>query len=317
MILRRNLKWSLILFYTWKGVLYYLVLAVLVYWIHHQGVHLAIPFYTITAFGTALAIFLGFKNNSAYDRWWEARRLWGSLVNYSRAWTRQVITFLNDPDATSPDEIVAFKEKLLHRHIAYVNALRVFLRRKYKYNETGQEELFQAENEYQDAESFLQPSEYAIFSKKNNPPNFLLELQAEDIRYAFSQGWLSDYRLVKLEETLVEFNNVQGACERIKNTPLPRHYSFFSRVFVVLHATMLPFAFVDEMGLIMIPISVLISFIFHSLDLVGERTEDPFENRLEDVPLTSLCRTIETNVKEQWGDENLPSVAKNIGGIIF
>lgn len=297
--------------------MYYLVLAIMVYWIHHQGINLAIPFYAITAFGTALAIFLGFKNNSAYDRWWEARRLWGTLVNYSRAWTRQVITFLNDPDATSPEEIIAFKEKLLHRHIAYVNALRVFLRRKYKYNETGQEELFQVENEYHDAEPFLQPSEYIIFSKKNNPPNFLLELQAEDLRYAFSQGWLSDYRLVKLEETLVEFNNVQGGCERIKNTPLPRHYSFFSRVFVVLHATMLPFAFVDEMGMIMIPISVLISFIFHSLDLIGERSEDPFENRLEDVPLTSLCRTIETNVKEQWGDENLPPAPKNNGGIIF
>jgi putative membrane protein len=317
MIVRRNLKWSLILFYSWKGILYYLVLAIVVYVVHHNVIRLAIPFYTITAFGTALAIFLGFKNNSAYDRWWEARKLWGSLVNYSRAWTRQIITFINDPDSEHPEEVVAFQKKLIYRHIAYVNALRVFLRRKFGYNETGQDELFEVANEYHDTEPFLQPEEYAVFSKKNNPPNYLLEVQAEDLRYAFSQGWLSDYRIVKLEETLVEFNNVQGGCERIKNTPLLRHYSFYSRMFVIMHATMLPFAFVDEMGIVMIPISVFISFIFHSLDLVGERTEDPFENRLEDVPLTSLCRTIEANMKEQWGEPHLPAGMQSIGGIAF
>lgn len=95
MIVRRNLKWNHILFYTWKSLLYYLILSSLIFLLYQKLklLYLSVSSYTITAFSTILAIFLGFKNTSADDRWWEVRKIWGLMVNYSRAWTRQVINF--------------------------------------------------------------------------------------------------------------------------------------------------------------------------------------------------------------------------------
>ena len=319
MLVGRNLSWRIILHYTWKSLLYYLLLAIVVYLVHdhYEVAYLSMPFNTVTALSTALAIFLGFKNNNAYDRWWEGRKIWGLLVNYSRAWTRQVITMIISDEEEDAAAVKELQRRLVYRHIAFVHALRVFLRKKHAYNETDQEEIYEEANEYTNTRAFLIPDEYKAFSHKNNPPNFLLELQGEDLQQTFRRGWISDYRFVKLEETLVEFNNIQGASERIKNTPFPRQYSFFSRVFVFIHATLLPFAFVHEMGLATIPVSVIISFVFLALDLVGERTEDPFENRFEDVPLTALSLTIETNLKEQWGDKDFPKRQKAQGGIVL
>ena len=319
MIVRRNLKWIIIAHYTWEQMLYYTILSVVVFLVHDQFelISLHLPFSTITVLSTALAIFLGFKSNNAYDRWWEARKIWGLLVNYSRAWARQAITMIIPDDPIHAAEVEEMKFRMINRQIAFVHALRVFLRKKHRYNETGQTEVLEEGNEYSDIKVFLEPKEYEIFWKKNNPPNYLLGRQGEDMQKAFKLGWLSDYRFVKLEETLVEFNNIQGRSERIKNTPFPRQYSFFSRVFVFIHATLLPFVFVEIMGWAMIPLSIIISFVFLCLDLVGERNEDPFENRLEDVPLTALSLTIETNLKEQWGSDNFPSPKDTQKGVVF
>ncbi|QMU28185.1 bestrophin family protein [Adhaeribacter radiodurans] len=319
MLIRRNLKFSVIFYYTWKSMLYYLLLAVAVYLLHDYFAiwKLHIPFTAISALSTALAIFLGFKTSNAYERWWEARQIWGSLVNYSRAWARQVITMIIPEGQAQAAAVKDLQYRMVYRHMAFVHALRVFLRKKHTYNEQGQEEIYEEPNEYSDTAAFLIPAEYHLFTRKHNPPNYLLELQGEDLRRAYDQGWLTDFRFVKLEETLVEFNNVQGRSERIKNTPFPRQYSFFSRVFVFIHASLLPFVFVEELGWASIPISITISFVFLCLDLIGERSEDPFENRLEDVPLTALSLTIETNLKEQWGDPDFPAKKHAPGGIVL
>ncbi len=122
MLIQRNLKWSVILQYTWKSLLYYLILSVTVYLLHdHFTVfHLHLPFSTITAMSTALAIFLGFKNNNAYDRWWEARIVWGLLVNYSRAWTREIITMIISSYEEEAAEVRTLQHRLVYRHIAFV-----------------------------------------------------------------------------------------------------------------------------------------------------------------------------------------------------
>ncbi|WP_240773392.1 bestrophin family protein [Pontibacter sp. SGAir0037] len=309
----------MILHYTWRGLLYYISLSIVVYFLHgyYEVWHLHLPFNTITALSTALAIFLGFKNSNAYERWWEARQIWGLLVNYSRAWTRQVITMIMPSDKADAEEVRQLQQRMVYRHIAFVHALRVFLRNRHDYNQTSQEELIEETNDYNDTIAFLTPSEFNVFCHKKNPPNYLLELQGEDLRRAYQKGYISDFRFVKLEETLVEFNNIQGRSERIKNTPFPRHYSFFSRVFVFIHASILPFVFVEELGWATIPVSVIISFVFLCLDLVGERIEDPFENRLEDVPLTALSLGIETVTKEQWGDKNFPEKKPPVDGVMM
>ncbi|WP_194776818.1 bestrophin family protein [Pararhodonellum marinum] len=320
MIVRRNLQPRMILHYTWRQLTYYLVLSTSIVILHdiYEVVIFNIPSYTIAALGTALAIFLGFKNDHAYDRWWEARKIWGLMVNYSRAWARQATTLVMSEDGVEHEEIKAFQKTLVYRHIAFVNALRVFLRKKNAYNK-DQSELFEDENTYADTKSFLSEEEYNDFCNQDNPPNYLLQRQGEELKHAFQRGWISDYRFIKMEETLVDFNDIQGMSERIKNTPLPRQYTFFSRVFVLIHCTLLPMVFVSELGWKTIPIALAVSFVFLALDLIGERTEDPFENRLEDTPMTSLSLTIETNLKEQLKEShtNFPQKYQPEDGIVF
>ena len=318
MIVRKNLDPKVILFYSWKQLLYYFVLAVVVYVVHTYVymINIGVPTYVITVLSTALAIFLGFNNNQAYDRWWEARKIWGLLVNYSRAWTRQVITFLKATDESEKKEVRELQQRMIYRHSAFVHALRVFLRARHDYNRITNEYL-ESENQYSDTRDLLVPNEFKVFCQKDNPPNYLIQLQGDDLKRAADRGWLSDFRFMQLDQTLVEFNNIQGRSERIKNTPMPRPYTYFSRVFVFIHATLLPFAFVEDLGWAMIPVSLVISFVFQALDAIGHRTEDPFENRIDDTPMTSLSVTIERNIKEQWGERGLPEKPEVREGIVF
>ena len=318
MLVKRNLNPRVILFYSWQSLLYYLLLAVAVYLVDRYvfTIELHVPFYTVTALSTALAIFLGFNNNQAYDRWWEARKIWGLLVNYSRAWTRQVITFLEPTGEHDRAEVRALQKRMVFRHAAFVHALRVFLRKRHDYNAIGREYM-EAENDYYDTRDMLISREFRVFCRKDNPPNYLIQLQGEDLRRAADRGWLTDFRFMQLDQTLVEFNNIQGRSERIKNTPMPRPYTYFARIFVFIHATLLPLAFVEDLGWAMIPFTLIISFVFRTLDVVGRRTEDPFENRIDDTPMTSLSVTIERNIKEQWGERDLPEKPPVLEGVVF
>ncbi|GLB50171.1 bestrophin family protein [Neptunitalea lumnitzerae] len=320
MIVTKNLKWSHIFHYTWQRMAYFLILSIIVYILHVKFgfKRLSIPFNAVATLSTALAIYLGFKNNNAYDRWWEARKIWGLIVNYSRAWAREVITFILPSADNQIEEVKDIQQRLLYRHIAFVHALRVFIRVKHAYNENATKEIIDEPNRYEDIKDFISAEEYKEFLTKKNPPNFLIKKQSEDLKLAFKKGYISDYRYVKLSDTLTQFNNHQGMSERIKNTPLPRPYSFFSRVFVFIHGTLLPFAFIEDLGVLNIPLSVLINFVFLALDFIGERTEDPFENRLEDTPLTSISVTIEENIKEMIGDyDNFPRKPKPKEGVII
>jgi len=318
MIISRNLKWRHIIYYTRLKLLYFVALSVSVYVLHEifDITQLSIPFNAVATLSTALAIYLGFKNNNAYERWWEARKIWGLIVNYSRAWAREVLTMIL-PNGEKNGERESLQARLLYRHIAFVNALRVFLRQKYEYNDTNIKEIVEVKNGYGEVKKFLSDAEFYEMLTKKNPPNYLMKLQGDDLRTAFENGWLTDFRFVKLSETLTEFNNHQGMSERIKNTPLPRPYSFFSRVFVTIHGTLIPFAFIEELGWVNIPLSIVINFVFLALDYVGERTEDPFENRMDDVSLSSISLTIEENVKEMYGDINMPVRPKSEMGVVM
>lgn len=318
MIISRNLKWRHVIYYTRFKLLYFVALSVSVFVLHEifDIRELSIPFNAVATLSTALAIYLGFKNNNAYERWWEARKIWGLIVNYSRAWAREVLTMIL-PNGEKNDERESLQARLLYRHIAFVNALRVFLRQKYDYNDTNIKEIVEAKNGYGEVKKFLDDAEFYEMLTKKNPPNHLLKLQGDDLKTAFENGWLTDFRFVKLSETLTEFNNHQGMSERIKNTPLPRPYSFFSRVFVTIHGTLIPFAFIEELGWVNIPLSIVINFVFLALDYVGERTEDPFENRMDDAPLSSISLTIEENVKEMYGDINMPVRPKSEMGVVM
>ena len=320
MIVRRNLKWSHILYYNWKSLGYFFSLSVAIYILHVEFGYekLSIPFNAVATLSTALAIYLGFKNNNAYDRWWEGRKIWGLLVNYSRAWAREVLTMIIPTEAEDTPEALVIQKRLIFRHIAFVHALRVFLRKSRKYNDNGVREILEERNGYEDIMAFVSEEEYHLTMTKKNPPNYLIKLQGDDLKSAYDKGYITDYRYVRLSETLSEFNNHQGMGERIKNTPLPRPYSFFSRIFVFIHGTLIPFAFIEDLGWLNIPLSLIINFVFLALDFVGERTEDPFENRMDDVPLTSISLTIEENLKEMYGGEvEYPTRRQSEHGVVF
>ena len=319
MFVRRNIPWSWTLYYAWPSMLYFLVLAVVVYVLRRavDRADLEIPFQPVTIMGTALAIFLGFKNNEAYRRWWEARKIWGLAVNYSRAWARQVLTLPAAP-ADEQVELRDLQRRLVYRHLAFINALRVYLRTTESFpQEITDDEPGDGRNSYGACRSYLDKEEYHRLWQCDNPPNVLLQSQGVDLHEARRRGWVSDYVLVHLDQTLVELNHVQGRSERIKKTPLPRPYSYFTRVIVHVQGTLLPFAFVASLGWVMIPLSVVVSFVFLALDLIGSRTEDPFENRADDVPLTALTRTIERNVEEVLDERDLPAAEQPEQGVLY
>lgn len=319
MIISRTLRLSHIVVYAWRTMLYFTVVSCTVYVLHTRFgiIAMTIPFNAVATMSTALGIYLGFRSNHAYDRWWEARQIWGLLVNYSRAFGRQVLTLATSDDPAEQDELRHWQRRVIYRHIAFVHALRVFLRRKHEYNDDGVDEPIEVHNSYEDLRSFLSPEELDEVTSKRNPPSFLNQLQGEELMAAYKRGWLSDFRQLRIEQSLVEFNNHQGRAERIKNTPLPRPYSFYSRAFVLIHGTLVPFAFIEELTWLNIPLSIIINFVFFALDQVGEKMEDPFENRMFDVPLSALSVGIEENLKELLRERELPVKPRSIEGVVF
>lgn len=309
MIVRRNLKLSIILRITWKRVAYFIFIALLATYLYEERGYdkVAIPFSAVAALGTALAIFLAFRNNSSYDRWWEARKLWGALVNYSRTWARQITTFAIQPadGSMSLEQVRDFHREMVHRHIAYNAALKLHLRK--------QPELLEDEI----AHLFDERSEFEKHRDSTNAPASIAQRQAERLRDAYEAGMIDDFRHMRLDDTLTEFLNIQGGCERIKNTPFPRQYDYFPKIFVILFTTVIPFGMVEMLDYRTILLSLPISFIFFALENIGRLNEDPFENRIQDTPMSALCNTIERNLREQLGETELPEKMLPVDGFLF
>ncbi len=301
MIIRRNLKLSIILRNIWRPVVVTTALAGLaVYKFANWGQTLLhVPLGAVAMLSGALAIFLAFRNASSYDRWWEARKLWGSLVNLSRTFAREVLTFV----APEQQDAQPLRRSLVLRAAAFAHALRFHLRK--------QPELMV------ELSGLLPDAELAAVRVSKNAPNQLLLNQGRALAAAYAQGLLNDFRHIQLEQTLKELTDVLGACERIKNTPLPRQYDYFPRIFLWFYMAVLPFGMVHDLGVFTPLMSVPISIIFVVLEGVGRLNEDPFENRITDTPMSALSRTIEINLKEMLGDQELPPPVEAVDGFLF
>ena len=301
MIIRRNLKPSIILRNIWRPVLVTTALAgVAVYKFANWGQTLLhVPLGAVAMLSGALAIFLAFRNASSYDRWWEARKLWGSLVNLSRTFAREVLTFV----APDQQDAQPLRRSLVLRAAAFAHALRFHLRK--------QPELMV------ELSGLLPDAELAAVRASKNAPNQLLLNQGRALAAAYAQGLLNDFRHIQLEQTLRDLTDVLGACERIKNTPLPRQYDYFPRIFLWFYMAVLPFGMVHDLGVFTPLMSVPISIIFVVLEGVGRLNEDPFENRITDTPMSALSRTIEINLKEMLGDQELPPPVEAVDGFLF
>lgn len=286
-------------------------LSVAVYWLYYNQ-HLekvSLPFSIAAILGSALAIFLAFRNNNAYGRWWEARTLWGGVVNNSRIFARQVIANADSAVASgksSAAQVAAYKQEMIYRQIAFAHALRLHLRGQKSFGEFAH---------------LLGKAEHEATAEKQNVPNALLLTQGKRIKEGMQAEILGAFDNISLEPTLAGFNNFQGACERIKNTPLLRQYHFFTKLFLFVFMAVLPFSLISDfvkMGApaLMVPMSILLSFVFGVMGKVGEVNEDPFENHITDIPMTAMCVTIERDLKEMLGEKDLPEKRVPVDGFL-
>ena len=300
--------------------------------------NLSIPWLPIALVGTAVAFITGFKNNASYDRLWEARKVWGAIVNTSRSWAIMVLDYVNNDHALEklPDaELKRIHKRLIYRHIAWLTALRFQLRMPKVWESTN---YSKANREFRDKHFdvpevkhkleddialFLSEEDKAyIFSKKNRATH-LIRLQSKDLKELKQQGFIEDFRHMEMENLLVDLYTQQGKCERIKNFPYPRQYTTINTIFIWIFIVLLPFGMILEFEKIgenfvwlTIPFSVIAAWVFHTMDKIGTSTENPFEGGANDVPITALSRTIEIDLREMLDEIDLPAPVQPMNDIL-
>ncbi|HTH52732.1 MAG TPA: bestrophin family ion channel [Edaphobacter sp.] len=284
MIVRDRLPLKRIWPQAWKRLLVLLIfdctVAVVYSVLHHKWISLnGLP---VAPLASALTVFLAFRTNAAYGRWWEARQLWGQLVNTSRALAVQFLTMLDD-ETEDPRPIPTRNLLVLHQ-ITFAHALRCHLRKQ-----TSLPEVRTLLGE----EAALEMRAY------RNVPAALVLRMGDMLRQARNEGMLDSFRWAAINENLTVLTNIQGASERIKNTPLPRQFDYLPSVLVNAFCWLLPLGLVEDLGLMTPLASVLISFTFIAADLMSREISNPFDNTIHDTPMTSLSRTIELNLREQ------------------
>lgn len=308
-----------------------------------------IPWLPLSLIGTAVAFYVGFKNNSAYDRLWEARKIWGAIVNSSRMWATTAKAFVNNQSTSisvSAGELAIIHKDLLYRHIAWLYALRsqlliptpwehinqnrlVKMTAKRRMKKFGVGLLNDGTTEEQ-LSRYLEKSEMETVIDFQNTATQIIDNQSQRLRELRSQDLIDDFRHMELQKILNDFYTHQGKCERIKKFPLPRQYGGMSFIFVGIFIFLLPFGLVSEFvslaegtslegygAWLSIPFTVLVSWVYLVMELVGDYSENPFEGMGNDIPMLALCRTIEIDLKEMLGEKELPPKIQAVNGVLM
>ena len=263
----------------WAGVLGVTTYAALVFYLYqyHQWYFLEFPITIISILGTALSLLLGFRTNSAYDRWWEGRQIWGTIVNESRTLVRQCLAFIDNEDGEK-DEVV---QHIAHLQIAWCYALSNSLRR---------------ESVLINANLYLTEEELAFVARHDNIPNAILYLIEMQVAGRYRTGQLKEHFFQNIDRTLQVLCEAMGKCERIKNTIFPTQYSFFVHLTIFLFTIILPMGLIASIGRIAIPVTFIISSLFFYVESISYVMQNPFEGSPNDIPMTSISRTIEINL---------------------
>ncbi|GGB88290.1 bestrophin family protein [Dyadobacter sediminis] len=284
----------------WPGLLVVTAYAALVFHLYNaKNWHfLSFPISIITILGTALSLLLGFRTNSAYDRWWEARKVWGAIVNDSRTLVRQSISFIE----TSKEEKDKIIYNIAHLQIAWCYALANSLRK-------GQVLVY--------ADLHLDQSEHEYVASQDNIPNAILNLLQFKFSELHEEGKIKTLLFQNVDQTLQRLCDAMGKCERIKNTVFPTQYSFFVVLVIFIFTLVLPMGLVESIGRIAIPITFTISFLFFYVEWIAYVMQNPFENGPNDIPMTSLSRTIEINLLEMIHADKIPEKILPKNGVVM
>lgn len=295
---------ALKLFLLWRGSILPRILPVLVFnvflalvvtlthgvWFHFKVTLTAIPF---TLMGLPLAIFLGFRNSAAYDRYWEARKLWGELVLRSRNLSRQCLHLIDPPPLGAPD----LRHRMVRRTLAFCHALRVQLRRS---------------GDTRAIEAFLSTEEWQAVRNSGNRPAALMLHMGADLAQCRRQGQIDAPLLAQIDDTLSAMTGAAASCERISGTPIPFPYTLLLHRTAYIYCLLLPFGLVDIVG-VMTPLVVgVIAYTFFALDALGDEIEEPFGALPNHLPLDAMCRAMEINLLEALGESELPPPLKPV-----
>ncbi|KQC00820.1 bestrophin family protein [Pedobacter sp. Hv1] len=303
----------------------------------------AIPLSAVVIVGTTVAFYIGFKNNQAYDRLWEARKIWGSIVNGSRSFATNIRAYVSNKfraDALPQQELDAIVKKIIYRHIAWIYTLRSQLlaptawehisqsvhiarltKRRIQNSGLG---LLEDDDADHQLTKHLEAAEYQSLVKYSNMATQLIDIQSQQLKQLRDEDLIDDFRHVELQKILNDFYEQQGKTERIKKFPLPRQYGGASLLFVSIFIFLLPFGLVadfDKLGpyasWLAIPVITLIGWLFLVMELVGDYSENPFEGLPNDIPMLSICRTIEIDLKEMIGDTDIPHPVTAKKGVLM
>ena len=249
---------------------------------------ISIPIAITGVFGTAVALLLGFRTNQAYERWWEARIIWGAIVNDSRTLIRQTISFYDRLD----EQYVYNVQEMANRQIVWCYALGESLRNlPFSPNVAG----------------------YIKFEdiSDQNVPNAILLKHSQALTDARSEKTVNEFQQIQLDSTIARLCDSMGKCERIKNTIFPKAHSLLIHLIIYVFATMLPFGLDDKNVAVEIAITFFIPIIFVAIEKTSILMQDPFENQPMDTPVTDLATTIEINLKQMINSEEVPKREKS------
>ena len=288
--LLNRMKWHLI---------FYSVYVLAVYVAHaYLGIkELDIKMSIATVLGFSVALLLGFRTASAYERWWEARKIWGAIVNDSRTLIRQAMGF------TSIDPVLSEVKQLAKYQIAWCITLSNILRKL---------------NSFKGIKEYLTDQEKQMLSTKNNVPNEILKLMEILLAQLRKEGKLGAYEMVSLDQTIKNLCDAMGKCERIKNTVFPVQYRTFTHTGIMIFAAMLPYGMLLSTGPFVVVICLIVMFFFLMIETIAFYLQDPFQNRASDIPMSALSRTIEINLLELINEEHIPEgLEPNDSGVLM
>lgn len=286
---------------------------------------LIIPWQPISLIGIAVAFYLGFKNNSSYERLWEGRKIWGGIVNSSRSFTVMVRDFINNETAKAPQTeqtLQNIRKSIVHRHIAWLHALALQLRKIKPWEHQGKHdsyfrEIMQVdykEERFELLKDYLSKEDYDYIMSKGNRASHLLSLQSKKLMQLRQDGTLEHFRHLEIQALITELYTLEGKAERIKNFPFPRQYATVNYFFTIVFILLLPFGMLSVFSSLdqsyfiwfTIPFSVIGSWVFWSMEMIGDYSENPFEGLYNDVPISSMARGIEIDIRQMLDETDLP-----------
>ncbi len=337
--LKKYTTWQMAKWTRYETLLFVIIIAVCVSaYFFFDLAWLKIPWTPLALIGTAVAFVIGFQNNAAYGRIWEARKIWGGIINTSRTFGMYVQDMVNNQHAQNPmseDELKQEIKTLTYRHIAWITALRHAMRESKSWettsnHRTNTEWKIGPPERDSDVESdikeYISVEDLNYVMSKNNKQTALLYLQSHHLRSLKDNGVIWEFSFLELEAIVQELFTLQGKSERIKNFPYPRHFATLNHYFMWMFVLLLPLALVPQFAEIgrevigdypligeffiwfTIPIYVIVAWIFHTMERIGRTGENPFEGTANDVPISTIARGIEIDLRQNLGesDEEIP-----------